>query len=152
VEQKPSITDRNKMRTLTRLTAGALVLLALAGCSDPKSRVSALEGPAGTEDAFTGDTRTRGISATSARLLVKENGYSFYAAMSDSPSGGVCLVIQNVEADEAASACTDSIRLHPVELETIGVKANLTADEYDASKELDEGWRQLHQNLLVFGL
>lgn len=140
------------MRTLTKLSASALVLLALAGCSDPKSRVSALEGPAGTEDTFTGDARTLGVATTSARLLVEENGYSFYAAVSDSPSGGVCLVIRNAAADEAAAGCSDSIKLHPVELETIAVKAKLTVDGYDSSKELAEGWRQLHQNLLVHGL
>jgi hypothetical protein len=139
------------MRTLTKLTSGAVVLLALAGCSnDPKSGIAALDAPAGSTDILSGDADYLGIAPDSTRLLVEEGGYAFYAAAPDKPEkGDVCLVIQTPEPETAASGCGNIPSLHPLELGTAGVKAKLTVDDYDPSKELGEGWRQLHKNLLV---
>jgi len=142
------------MRILAKLTAGVVVLLALAGCSsDPKSGISALEAPAGPADTFAGGADTLGIAPDSTRLLVEESDYAFYIAAPDKPEkGSVCLVIQTPEPETAASGCGNIPNLHPLELGTAGVSAKLIADNYDASKELSEGWRQLHKNLLVRGL
>jgi uncharacterized protein YceK len=139
------------MRTLTKLASGAVVLLALAGCSsDPKSGIAALENPAGPADTFAGGAEALGIAPDSTRLLVEEGDYAFYAAAPDNPEkGSVCLVIQTQDPATAASGCGNIPSLHPLELGTAGVKAKLTVDDYDASKELGEGWRQPHKNLLV---
>ncbi|MGM0930905.1 MAG: hypothetical protein ACQEXN_14510 [Actinomycetota bacterium] len=141
------------MRTLAKLTTGAVVLLTLASCSsDPKSGIAALEAPAGSADTFAGDIETLGIAPDSTRLLVEENDYAFYIAAPDKPEkGNVCLVIQTPEPETGASGCGNFPNLHPLELGTAGVSAKLIADNYDASKELSEGWRQLHKNLLVRG-
>jgi len=154
------ITDRDMMRTLTKLTAGAVVLLALAGCSnDPRSGISALEAPAGSADTFPGDVEAAenlGIAPDSTRLLVEESDYALYAARpnpTDSqklPADGVCLVVvHHLEEEQKASSCRGNWALGPVELGGMGVKAKLTADDYDASEELADGWRQPHKNLLV---
>ncbi|WP_026534599.1 hypothetical protein [Arthrobacter sp. H14] len=139
------------MRTLAKLTAGVVVLLALAGCSnDPKSAMSALEAPPGTADTFGGDADALGIAADSVRLLGEENGYAFYIAAPDNPeNGNVCLVIETLEADTASAGCHNIPSVTPLELAVSGVRAKLVVDDYDAGKELSEGWRQLHQNLLV---
>lgn len=139
------------MRTLAKLTAGVVVLLALTGCSnDPKSEVSALEAPPGTADTFDGDAETLGITADSVRLLAEENGYAFYAAFPANRAGDrVCLVLDELKTDQAHAGCGDIPSVEPIELGIPGVRAKLVVDDYDASKELAEGWRQPHQNLLV---
>jgi hypothetical protein len=58
----------------------------------------------------------------------------------------ICVVVENLKADTASASCS---RLPSVEISAAGVKAKLVVDDYDASTELAEGWRQLHQNLLV---
>ena len=156
------ITDRDMMRTLTKLAAGAVVLLALAGCSnDPKSGISALEAPAGSADTFPGDAEAAenlGIAPDSTRLLVEESEYALYAArpnptdkdLNTLPADGVCLVVvHHLEGEQMSSSCRGNWALGPVELGGMGVKAKLTADDYDASEELSDGWRQPHKNLLV---
>lgn len=142
------------MRTLTKLIIGGVILLALAGCSgSPKSGISALEAPAGSADTFAGGAEALGVAPESIRLLVEERGYAFYVAAPDKPEkGSVCLVIQTQEPASAASGCGNIPSLHPLELGTAGVSAKLTVDDYDSSKELGEGWRQIHRNLLVRGL
>ncbi|GAB3521738.1 hypothetical protein [Arthrobacter monumenti] len=143
--------DRDLMRTLAGLTAGVVVLLALAGCSnDPKPGISALEVPPGTADTFGSDADALDIAADSIRLLVEEDGYAFYTAAPDNPeNGNVCLVIETLEANTLSAGCTKIPSATPLEVTVSGVRAKLVVDDYDAGKELSEGWRQLHQNLLV---
>ena len=57
------------------------------------------------------------------------------------------MVVENLTADTASAGCGG---LPSAELDAAGVKAKLVVDDYDASKELAEGWRQLHKNLLVY--
>ncbi len=141
------------MRTLAKLTAGAVVLLAFAGCSsDPRYGISALEAPAGLDDTFAGDakaTEALGIAPDSTRLLVEESGYALYAARPESPPDGACLVVHYKEGEQMSSSCSGNIALTPVELGGMGLRAKLTPDDYDASEELTDGWRQPHKNLLV---
>jgi hypothetical protein len=148
------------MRTLTKLTACAAVLLALAGCgNDPKSGISALEAPAGSADTFPGGAEAAegvGIAPDSTRLLVEESDYALYAARpnptdsNELPADGVCLVVVHyLEGEQMSSSCTGNPALSPVQLGSMGVGAKLTADDYDASEELADGWRQPHKNLLV---
>lgn len=139
------------MRSLEKLVAGVVVMLALVGCSnDPKSGVSALEAPPETADTFGGDAESLGIAADSMRLLSEENGYAFYAAVPDHPDGGsVCSVVEVSKTDEAHSGCGNTSSDEPMALGIPGVRAKLVVDDYDANKELAQGWRQLHQNLLV---
>ena len=139
------------MRPLAKLTAGAAVLLALAGCvNDPKMEISTLKAPAGSADSFGEGAEALAVAPDSTRLLAEEGGFAFYAALPDDPGNGeVCLVIQTPEREHAASTCGNMHSLHPLELGTAGVKAKLAVDDYEASKELGEGWRQLHKNLLL---
>ena len=48
-----------------------------------------------------------------------------------------------------SSSCSGNIALTPVELGGMGLRAKLAPDDYDASEELTDGWRQPHKNLLV---
>jgi hypothetical protein len=131
-----------------------VVMLALAGCgSHPRYGISALDAPAVPADHFSGSANLR-IKADSARLLVEENDYAFYAGLPDDPAdgGSVCLIVHRLGGEDMSAGCGGNVSLGAVEVGSFGLKAKLTADGYDASRELAEGWRQLHQNLLVRGL
>ena len=123
--------------------------LLVRGLDDPKAEIAALEAPARPADtSLAGDAEDLNIKADSTRLLVKEDDHAFYAALSNDPGGAgiVCVVVENLTADTASAGCSGA---PTVELDAIGVKAKLVVDDYDAGKELAEGWRQLHKNLLV---
>jgi hypothetical protein len=147
------------MRTLAKLGAVAAFLLALASCgNDPKSGISALEAPAGSADTFPAGAEAAegvGIAPDSTRLLVEESDYALYAARpnptdtNELPADGVCLVVVHYQGEKMASSCSGNPALSPVQLGSMGVGAKLTADDYDASEELADGWRQPHRNLLV---
>lgn len=57
--------------------------------------------------------------------------------------------IETLEADTASSGCGTLPSVTPLEVAIPGVRAKPVVDDYDADRELAEGWRQLHQNLLV---
>jgi hypothetical protein len=98
---------------------------------------------------LTGDAKHLfGVKADSARLLAKDDDYAFYAAIPNDPDkGDICVVMENLKAGTAFAGCGG---LPSAELSAAGVKAKLVVDDYDASKELAEGWSQLHKNLLVY--
>ena len=139
------------MRRLATLAAG-VVLLALAGCAGATSGISALQVPAGPDDKLVGGAEVLRVAPGSVRLLADTGDFAFYAAVPDNPAErGVCVIIVEVEASGASSGCGGTGR-EPVELGTAGVWAKLVQDNYDAGKDLAEGWEQLHPNLLVRGL
>lgn len=122
--------------------------LLVRGQNDPQPRMAVLDAPEEPSDTLTADAKHLfGVKADSARLLVKDDDRAFYAAIPNDPDkGDICVVVENLKADTASAGCGD---LPSVELGAAGVKAKLVVDDYDASKELAEGWRQLHENLLV---
>ncbi|MGM0928098.1 MAG: hypothetical protein ACQEXN_00115 [Actinomycetota bacterium] len=123
--------------------------LLVRGQNDPQPRMAALDAPAETADTLTVDAKHLfGVKADSARLLAKDDDRAFYAAIPNDPDkGDICVVVENLTADTASAGCGG---VPSVELEAAGVKAKLVVDDYDASKELAEDWRQLHENLLVY--
>jgi hypothetical protein len=140
------------MRTLVKVAAGAVVLLALAGCSGSRTGIGALESPAGPDDKLAAGLGNLGVVADSTRLLREKEDRAFYVALADnSAEHGVCLIIVDLEADDASAGC-GGVGPEPLELGISGVKAKLIQDTYDASKELAADWEQLHPNLLVWGL
>ena len=124
--------------------------LLVRGLNDPKFEIAALEAPAGPADtSLAGDAEHLNIKPGSARLLFKDDDYVFHAALSNDPGedGIVCVVVENLKADTASAGCGGA---PAVELSAPGMTAKLVVDDYDASKELAEGWRPVHKNLLVF--
>jgi hypothetical protein len=123
--------------------------LLVRGLDDPQPRMAVLDAPEEPADILTVDAKHLfGVKADSARLLAKDDDHAFYAAIPNDPDkGDICVVVENLTADTASAGCGG---LPSIELEAAGVKAKLVADDYDASKELAEGGRQLHKNLLVY--
>lgn len=148
------------MRTMTKVVAGAMVLLALAGCGGGKPTFSAMaEGPATGEELPAYVDLGPEMEPVKVRLLAEQDGYAFYAAQPDQP--GFCLTIVNRQVEEEwVTGCATPIPPHfsPVDQSLLkvggpaGVVAKLALDGYDASEDLAAGWEQLHPNLLVVGL
>jgi hypothetical protein len=145
------------MRTLANLTAAAAVLLMLAGCTGgPKAAPSSEhETPAAFADAAAGDFESRPAQSTNKHLLAEEGGYKFYSLVPVEPedeAGRLCVVIQS-EGGAEGTGCSDSIPYVGTGVEITNlVEAKLVFAGYNASKDLVDGWRYLHNNLLVRGL
>ncbi|MFT4471514.1 hypothetical protein ACMX2H_16550 [Arthrobacter sulfonylureivorans] len=148
------------MRKLIQLTAGAAVLLALAGCTNgPKPAPFESQGSVGSHDAVSTDAASsidfekQLAQSTNRHLLAEEGGYKFYSLLPlDPDKGRLCVVIQR-EGGAEAGGCSDSV---PYVGTGVGitdlVDAKLVPAGYNASKDLVDGWRYLHNNLLVRGL
>ncbi|UNK45465.1 hypothetical protein [Arthrobacter sulfonylureivorans] len=147
------------MRTLTRLIAGAAVLLAMAGCtSGPKPAPSEPEGSAGSTgavstEAAASDVESLAAQSTNKHLLAEKDGYKFYSLVPVNPEDGrLCVVIQS-EGGAEGRGCSDSTPYVGTGVEITNlVEAKLVFAGYNAGKDLAEGWRYLHNNLLVRGL
>ncbi|MFT4471001.1 hypothetical protein ACMX2H_13950 [Arthrobacter sulfonylureivorans] len=140
------------MRALVKGAAGAALLLALAGCSGSPTGIGALETPARPSDKLDAGLGNVNVLPDSTRLLMEKEDRAFYVALADNfAKHGVCLIIVDLEVDEASAGC-GKVGPEPLELGVSGVKAKLIQDRYDASRELAADWEQLHPNLLVWGL
>jgi hypothetical protein len=143
------------MRTLTKLSVAAAVLLALAGCTNHQvPRVSALSAPSNTEDEIPAERlEGLGVVSDSVRFLAEKDGYAFYTALMDTPDPReMCLIMDNLAFGVYAAGCGRLEHTGPLGLEASGIKAKLIADGYDAKTALAKGWFQPHRNLLVHGL
>ncbi|MEV7649604.1 hypothetical protein [Arthrobacter sp. NPDC089319] len=148
------------MRTLVNVAAGAVALLALAGCGGAKPVVSAMaQGPIAEDKLPTHVNLGPEADPDSARLLAEQDDYAFYATRAD--PDGFCVVIVNRQVDsDWVTGCATSLPPHfnprgqsPIKVAgPAGVIAKLALDGYDATDDLADGWEQLHPNLLVRGL
>lgn len=134
------------MRTSAKLAAGVAVLLAIAGCTgdpEPSSAPLTREGPAAA------DMREDLGPSGQKKLLAEDGDYRFYTAPPNHPrDGDACLIIEIQKQGFAATTC-DRFPSVTLEMENPHVEAKLISNGYDARTELDDGWRQLHKNLLV---
>ena len=146
------------MRTITTLAAGAVVLLALAGCSGSKAGISALTDKTATPVELPAHIEVQDLDPGSVRLLLEQDDHRFYAAAA--LPGGVCLIYANRQHEtDWMAGCTfaqprqfSPAEPGPLEISGSGIKAKLAFDGYDVSKDLADGWEHVHPNLLVRGL
>ncbi|TJY68990.1 hypothetical protein E4J89_12340 [Arthrobacter sp. CAU 1506] len=148
------------MRTPTKLMAATAVLLAMAGCtSGAKPAPPAPQGSAGSTDAVSteaaaaGDFENQPAQSNKKHLLAEEGGYKFYSLVPADPEDGrLCVIVQS-EGGAEGVGCSDSIPYVGTGVEITNlVEAKLVFPGYNASKDLVDGWRYLHNNLLVRGL
>ncbi|MET1155690.1 hypothetical protein [Arthrobacter sp.] len=146
------------MRTLVKVAAGAALLLALAGCGGSTAGFSALTEKDATAVELPAHIEVEHVAPGSVRLLAERDDHSFYVA--NALPGGVCLIYANRQHDSSwLAGCTlaeprqfSPTEPSPLEISGSGINAKLAVDGYDASKDLADGWEQLHPNLLVRGL
>jgi hypothetical protein len=139
------------MRKLILSVSGVLTVLASAGCSGGPEGVAALEQDATAGDALPAYVQDARINTASSRLLGEADDLSFYVAKpaDASAASAVCVIVDRGRVQDWGSGCSQSA---PVSLMTGGVEAMLVPDGFNAGKLVDEGWAQLHANLLVAGL
>jgi len=148
------------MRTLVKVAAGAVALLALAGCGGPTAGVSALtDKSAAVVELPVHVELPPEADLDSARFLVEREDFAFYATRATPDGFCIAIVNRQIDSQWVAGCSTEAPRqFMPGDLGQIevsgagGVSAKLAVDGYDASKDLADGWEQLHPNLLVRGL
>jgi hypothetical protein len=146
------------MRALVKGAAGTALLLALAGCGGSTAGFSALTEKSVAAAELPAHIEVEHMAPGSARLLAEQDEYSFYVA--NALPGGVCLIYADRLHDSNwLAGCTlaeprqfSPAEPSPLEISGSGITAKLALDGYDASKDLADGWKQLHPNLLVRGL
>ncbi|EMY33540.1 hypothetical protein D477_014341 [Arthrobacter crystallopoietes BAB-32] len=140
---------------------GSAVLL-LAACGSPEG-VGALEAEAGPRDALPAYMEEAGLDLASSRLLAESGEVAFYAAKpaADGAASAACIVIDARDGESSwVAGCSEKA---PVAAGRGGVQAMLVPDGFDPTRPagggldpnvnlLEQGWEELHENLLVKGL
>jgi hypothetical protein len=136
------------MRTLTKLAAGAAVLLVLAGCtngpkpatsSEPEDSTSSAE--AGSTDAAAGEVESLAVQSTNKHLLADEGDYRFYSFVPVNPEDGrLCMVIESKGGAEESRGCGDTTPYIAKELAGTDdlLEAKLVFSGHNSGKELAE--------------
>ncbi|WP_299170019.1 hypothetical protein, partial [uncultured Arthrobacter sp.] len=132
----------------------ASLCISIAGCSS--SPIAALEADQTAQDEFPESLSAEvfGIDPDSVRFAATKEGIDFYLAQQGTPNGerGVCVVINVIEDPErATAACSGSVSsVQPLTAGMTGyADAEVVTDDFDTSDLVQEGWEQVHSNLLV---
>jgi hypothetical protein len=136
------------MKRMVLAAVMGLAALLVAACGGPEG-VAAFEVEAAPRDALPSYLKAAELDAASSRLLAESDGVAFYAAKpaADGAASAACIVIDG-ERDGSSwvVGCSEKA---PVATGIDGVRAMLVTDGFDSSKLQQDGWRELHPNLLV---
>ena len=136
------------MKRMVLAAVKGLAALLVAACGGPEG-VAAFEVEAAPRDALPAYLKAAELDAASSRFLAESDGVAFYAAKpaADGAASAACIVIDG-ERDGSSwvVGCSEKA---PVATGIDGVRAMLVTDGFDSSKLQQDGWRELHPNLLV---
>jgi hypothetical protein len=136
------------MKRMVLAAVMGLAALLVAACGGPEG-VAAFEVEAAPRDALPAYLKAAELDAASSRFLAESDGVAFYAAKpaADGAASAACIVIDG-ERDGSSwvVGCSEKA---PVATGIDGVRAMLVTDGFDSSKLQQDGWRELHPNLLV---
>ena len=136
------------MKRMVLAAVMGLAALLVAACGGPEG-VVAFEVEAAPRDALPAYLKAAELDAASSRFLAESDGVAFYAAKpaADGAASAACIVIDG-ERDGSSwvVGCSEKA---PVATGIDGVRAMLVTDGFDSSKLQQDGWRELHPNLLV---
>ncbi|GAA1121822.1 hypothetical protein [Citricoccus alkalitolerans] len=129
--------------------AGAFSLLLFSGCSQGSGGVGLLDEPATADQTLPADLYGGDVEPDSARWVAKHEGISYFLAKPAEPglAHGVCLVAMEAESIACGGPSSNATQL--VSLDTAGTEARVVRDGTDTTELTDEGWTQIHENLLV---
>lgn len=140
------------------LVAG--ICLAVSACGGETSQggtalIAALKAEQSAKDKLPAHITEAGVDPESTRLAAERDGYAFYLAIPAEVHGAdeACVVIENLK-DETGwmTACSTIAGNIPMVGQIRGVSASVVPDNYDATTRIENGWQQIHENLLVMGL
>jgi hypothetical protein len=123
----------------------------LAGCSGHGAGLEVLgREPAGGDLVPAEVAAAGGLEEGTTRLLAEADGKAYYVSEIAGPAHDLCLSLlageDKAEPVDWTHGCSAGI---PLTVERSGVRAQLVPDGFDASSLIEQGWRQLHPNLLV---
>lgn len=129
--------------------AGVCVLLFVSGCSQGSAGVSLLDEPTTADQTLPSDLYRGAVEPGSARFVAEYEGMSYFLAKPADPgmASGVCLVAMEAESMACAGLSSDATQL--VGLDVAGTEARVVRDGTDTTDLADDGWTQIHENLLV---
>lgn len=142
---------------MNRRVLAVLVVAAgigLAGCSAPAG-LKALDREATAEDKLPESMSLTGVDlnvdAGTVRLLATDDGVRYFAARG-STAGTVCLIVAPEAVPERWRAACGGAATDEEILALTGVDGSTTKfirDGVDASQPKYEGWKQIHENVLI---
>jgi hypothetical protein len=136
------------MKRMVLAAVMGLAALLVAACGGPEG-VAAFEVEAAPRDALPAYLKAAELDAASSRFLAESDGVAFYAAKpaADGAASAACIVIDGQrDGSSWVVGCSEKA---PVATGIDGVRAMLVTDGFDSSKLQQDGWRELHPNLLV---
>ena len=140
-----------KYRTLQAATAGA-VLLALTGCSS-YSGIAAVQRTAEAKDDLPAEIGSVNPNLPSGfRFLTEDAGVKYYAAESPDHATACIAVYAIDKPDQWFAGCSDGITddREVVTISHIGQPTvKLVTTGFDTRALESEGWRKIHDNVLV---
>ncbi|MGF9662478.1 hypothetical protein AAIH25_11480 [Arthrobacter crystallopoietes] len=136
------------MKRMVLAAVMGLAALVAAACGGPEG-VGAFEVEAAPRDALPAYLKAAELDAASSRFLAESDGVAFYAAKpaADGAASAACIVIDGQrDGSSWVVGCSEKA---PVATGIEGVRAMLVTDGFDSSRLQQDGWRELHPNLLV---
>lgn len=129
--------------------AGMCTLLLVSGCSQGSVGVSLLDEPATVDQTLPADLHGADVEPDSVRFVAEHEGMSCFLAKPAEPgmANGVCLVAMEAESTACGGPSNNATQL--VTLDIAGTEARVVRDGTDTTDLADDGWTQIHENLLV---
>lgn len=135
------------------LTGAVAVALLLTGCTST-SRISALESPAKAEDQLPDDITIwpeDEIPASSVRFLVEHKDIRYFGAKSADSRRACVAALPKDSQTRWVAGCSDMRGDREiVRVGGTGVSETvLVADGYGVDKLIGEGWKPIHDNIVI---
>lgn len=129
--------------------AGVFTILLVSGCSQGSAGVDLLDEPATADQTLPAEFHGDDVEPGSARFVAEYEGMSYFLAKPADPgmANGVCLVAMEAESMACGGLSSDATQL--VALDVAGTEARVVRDGTDTTDLADDGWIQIHENLLV---
>jgi len=126
---------------------GIAMALLLSGCAQGGTGINILDTPPADKDALPADFDSSAIQPDSARFAVEHEGISYFLAKPAKPAepaaaAAVCIVVVEPGIIGCGSAPETLVGFGGGEAQTV-------RDGDDVTELTDQGWTQIHENLLV---
>ncbi|MGJ9425962.1 hypothetical protein ACHABX_08990 [Nesterenkonia halotolerans] len=137
------------MQRKSFVLVGLCALFLVSGCGQDGTGVSLLEESASTERRLPADLYGAAVKPDSAQFLAEHEGVSYFLGRPTDPgmANGVCLVAMEAESTGCSGPSSDPTRL--ATLDVLGTEARVVRDGADVTDLGNDGWTQVHENLLV---
>ncbi|WP_146617536.1 hypothetical protein [Arthrobacter globiformis] len=133
------------------LIAAVLVGLLLTGCSAP-SELKALDRPATADDRLPDGVQVSDVdNPENVRLLVVDDGVKYFAVTKKESHAACLIVVPTATPPMWGSSCSSPVsdgEIVKVDVRGAG-STMLVTDGYDTNQLQSEGWKKVHDNLLV---